>query len=103
MVLKGRDNRKRLRAFDGFDYDATNILFVEKSTYVKNNLSKADFVSICNLLCIGYESNNLFSHIFDNLRRGMMLKNSVNADGEDDEYNDDNEGDNVGNNHDNER
>ena len=25
------DNRKRLRAFDGFDYDETNIIFVEKS------------------------------------------------------------------------
>ena len=32
-----RDNRKRLRAFSGFDYDETNIFFMEKSTYVKDN------------------------------------------------------------------
>ena len=39
-------NRDNKNAFDGFDCDETNILFVENFLYVKDNLSTADLVSI---------------------------------------------------------
>lgn len=85
-----RNNRKRLRAFNGFDYEETNPLFVEKAAYVEDNLSTADLVSICNLLGISYDAENLFTHIFANLRNDMML-NSI--DGETDDLYDDNNDD----------
>ena len=81
-----RSNRQRLRRFEGFDFDEDDDEYKLKTDYVKQNLSTADLVSICNVLCLNYDLEDLCQHIFKNLRKGMLLKaNELNDDDDDDE------------------
>ncbi|XP_037806852.1 uncharacterized protein LOC119600595 isoform X1 [Lucilia sericata] len=78
-----RQNRERLREFVGFDFTEEDEKFLEKTKYVKQNLSTADLVSICNILSLDYDVDDLFLHIFINMRKGNLL-NSNDVDERDD-------------------
>ncbi|KAI8116130.1 hypothetical protein CVS40_11742 [Lucilia cuprina] len=67
-----RQNRERLREFVGFDFTEEDEKFLEKTKYVKQNLSTADLVSICNILSLDYDVDDLFLHIFINMRKGNL-------------------------------
>uniref|UniRef100_A0A1I8NKB5 Uncharacterized protein n=1 Tax=Musca domestica TaxID=7370 RepID=A0A1I8NKB5_MUSDO len=71
-----RGNRGRLRQFDGFEYDETTDEYKAKAEYVRHNLSAGDLVSICNMLGIAYDVNDLFPYIFTNLKKGCLLNSS---------------------------
>ncbi|XP_061390803.1 uncharacterized protein LOC133326139 [Musca vetustissima] len=71
-----RGNRGRLRVFEGFEYDETTDEYKEKAEYVRQNLNAGDLVSICNMLGIAYDVNDLFPHIFANLKKGCLLSSS---------------------------
>lgn len=91
-----RANRQRLREFEGFDYGETIAKYEQKATYVKAQLTLADLISICNLLGISYNADNLVLHIFKNLKKGCLFTSNIDEDTEqrdDDEEGNDDEGD----------
>lgn len=79
-----RANRQRLREFKGFEYDETVTAYEQKVKYVDAHLKPADLISICNLLGISYNANDLKLHIFKNLKKGCLFISNVEHD--DEEY-----------------
>ncbi|XP_073811783.1 uncharacterized protein [Musca autumnalis] len=90
-----RSNRKRLRNFEGFEYAEDSAEYQEKVKYIKQNLSTADLVSICNLLCLSYDVEDLCAHIFSNLKKGMLLTNDVDVESQADDDEAENEVDDA--------
>lgn len=81
-----RQNRQRLREFVGFDFDEDDEQFQRKKEYVNRNLSTADLVSICNILSLNYDADDLFLHIFKNMRKdNLFCCNEMNDENDDDE------------------
>lgn len=68
-----RDNRKRLRQFQGFVFDVDDDVYVLKRKYVEENLNDGDLVAVCNVLGLSYNYADLFQHIFINLKKGQLL------------------------------
>lgn len=85
-----RYNRKRLRSFEGFDYGRDEEEFNKLTEYVAENLSAEDLITICNLLDLDYDVDDVFLHIFKNLTKGNLLYASkYKNDDEDDEISED--------------
>ena len=66
------------------DFTDNDEKYKTKKKYVEANLSAADLVCICNLLNISYDADNLFEHIYMNLRVGQLLCSKGVDDGDDD-------------------
>lgn len=84
-----RRNRRRLREFSGFDFDESDEKFKQKCAFRKANITMAELVSICGLLNISFQEDNLVNHIFENLRKGNLLQANSTDDGHSDEESDD--------------
>lgn len=69
-----RNNRQRLREFVGFVFAEQSVEYTEKMKYIENNLTEADLVSICNVLGISHNGEQLAVGIFRNLQEGNLLK-----------------------------
>lgn len=85
-----RKNRKNLREFQGFKFDEKDKEYDTLLSYVAKNLKETDLVCICNLLGIRYDVDDVFKHIFTNLREGQLLC-GVEEDDDDEEGEDDND------------
>ncbi|KNE88525.1 hypothetical protein PSTG_18069, partial [Puccinia striiformis f. sp. tritici PST-78] len=98
-----RLNRKRIRAFEGFDFNENDEAYNNKSLYIDANLNSTDLTTICNLLCINYKTNDLKLYIFKNLRKGCLLsaydeeEDDVDEDDDEEDDEEDDENDDEGN------
>ncbi|XP_065355311.1 uncharacterized protein LOC135949685 [Calliphora vicina] len=87
-----RGNRQRVRQFTGFDFKEHDVEYEQKRKYVEENLSDADLVAVCNVLGLGYNKDDLFQHIFSNMKKGQLMCCLDNDDyDDDDDVNDDND------------
>ena len=81
-----RGNRKRLRSFEGFSFgEDDEEQYNKKAEYVTTHMKTSDLVSICCLLGIDYDVEDVFQHIFVNLKKGMLLTAAAVAESEDDD------------------
>jgi len=55
----GRNNRKRLREFSGFQYEENDAVYKAKSIYVQAKLTERDLISICLILNISHDVENM--------------------------------------------
>lgn len=86
-----RGNRKRLRMFEGFCFNEGDDQYKQKAEYVKTHITTSDLVSICCLLGIDYDEEDLFKHVFVNLKKGMLLTSATTESGDDETENEDDE------------
>lgn len=82
-----RENRKRLRAFTGFDFGDDSEEYRHKLDYA-STLTTGDLITICNLLGLDYSGNK--EQIRERILRSLMDLNTLN-DENDDESDDDND------------
>jgi len=87
-----RNNRERLREFSGFQFDENDGVYKAKCVYVQAKLTERDLISICLILNISHDVENMQLHIFQNLRFDQLLGgNEVEDPEESDEDKDDDE------------
>lgn len=86
-----KNNMKRIRVFNGFDYGTKRENFVEIQKYVSENFTTADLHSICKLLCISI-STNIVENLLKNLDQLTVLCD-VTEDDDEDESNSESEDD----------
>jgi len=92
-----RNNRKRLREFQGYEYNESHRLYSKKANYVADHLSDMDLAIVCNLLKLPHNKDDLTKHIFYNLKKDSLLNDadineSDNDESEGDESEDESEG-----------
>lgn len=85
-----RSNRKRLREFEGFEYDEHDDRCKQKFKYIGENLTATDLISICNVLGLSFKVENVGLHIFRNLQNKTLLCAAAEA-GENDDDDDESE------------
>jgi len=87
-----RNNGKRLREFSGCQFDENDGVYKAKCVYVQAKLTERDLISICLVLNISHDVENMQLHIFQNLRFDQLLGgNEVEDPEESDEDKDDDE------------
>jgi len=87
-----RNNGKRLREFSGCQFDENDGVYKAKCVYVQAKLTERDLISICLILNISHDVENMQLHIFQNLRFDQLLGgNEVEDPEESDEDKDDDE------------
>jgi len=87
-----RNNRKRLREFEGFSFASGSEEHRAKLAYVDASLGWGDLVSICNVLAVDYSGTKKeLSQRICNCLMDLNLLNEVNKEGKDEENDNDDE------------
>lgn len=93
-----RQNRKRLRQFDGFTFDADTDEYRNKLLTFQG-FQENDLVTVCSILCLDYtgEKANLATRLINGLRDLKVIEEAAQQQEDEDNDDDGDESENEGN------
>lgn len=88
-----RQNRKRLRQFEGFTFKADSDEYKNKVSSLRRDFEENDLVATCSLLCLDYsgEKRELANRIIDGLRDLTIIEEAAKKEEDEDEIEEDDE------------
>lgn len=81
-----RQNRKRLRQFEGFTFKADSDEYKNKVSSLRRDFEENDLVATCSLLCLDYsgEKRELANRIIDGLRDLTIIEEAAEKEADED-------------------
>ena len=88
-----RRNRKRLRQFEGFTFDADSDEYKNKVSSLRRDFDEKDLAATCSLLCLDYsgEKGELANRIIEGLRDLAIIEEAAGKEEDEDEAEEDDE------------